>query len=139
MKQFIHVGCVYVYGDCMASFSTASIHCDKAVPDVNNRCVVNICDLDGGRTEMEKMLASVKKGDHVVVASIFTFEDPDNETAMIHRLHKLQRKGAIVHTILEPAFSLEQYDEMLKTWHISQKQRKEYLTCCGKTPYEPKA
>jgi len=134
MLQLNTAKTVYAYGGSLAACSIAINLCTNALPGVDPNRVIGVCDHDGESTELTRLLSVVRKGDHLVLASIFALDDPDNKTAMIHRLHKFQRKGVEIHTVLGPTITIDQYDEMLKIWYISQKQRREFLTCCGAHP-----
>lgn len=126
----------YAYGNTLAACSIAITLCANALPDIDKHCVTCFYDHDGSFTELDRLFSTVKKGDQVVLASLFSLDDPDDKMAMVHRLHKFQRKGVEIHTVLGPTISIEQYDDMLKIWHLLQKQKREFLICCGAHPYE---
>lgn len=134
MLQLNTTETVYAYGGSLGACSIAVNLCTNALPGVDRNDVIAVFDQEGDRTELERLLSVARKGDHLVLASLFALDDPDNEMAMVHRLHKLRRKGVEIHTVLGPSVSVVQYDEMLKIWHLLQKQKREFLICCGVRP-----
>jgi len=130
------IGRIYAYGNSFDALQVAYCLCWKAIPNIDRDNIRGKYDQIGEHTKWDELISEVRRGDHLVVASIFALELAGENNAMIHRLHKLRDKGVEVHVILEPNISIEDYDAMLKTWHLSQKQKQEFLSCCG-LPYEP--
>lgn len=124
-------GRVFAYGGTFGACSIAMNLCEKAIPGVVQDAVIPVFERDGTRAQLDYLLSTMQKGDHVILASIFTLETPDDDTAMIHYLHKLQRRGAVIHIALEPDFCIERYDQMYKTIWMMEKQKEKFLVCCG--------
>ena len=122
---------VFAYGGTFGACSIALNLREKVLPGIAQDDVITVFERDGTRTELERLLSVIHKGDHIILASIFTLEEPDDDMAMIHALHKLQRRGAVLHIALEPDFCMEKYDQMYKTMRMMEKQKENFLVCCG--------
>ena len=122
---------VFAYGNSFDAYQIAYSLCWKVVPYIDRDCIRGKYDQRGEHTKWDELISEMRRGDHLVVASIFALELAGKDNAMVHRLHKLRDKGVVVHVILEPSISIEDYDAMLKTWHLSQKQKQLFLSCCG--------
>lgn len=107
VNVFSHSSAVCVYGDTLSSCNTAFTQCTKVLPDIDRNAVVSFCDHGGGRAQLSKLISSVGRGDHVIIMSIFTLQDPGKENSIIRWLHRIRDTGATLHVVLEPDFTFE--------------------------------
>lgn len=122
---------VCVYGGTLSACNAAMTHCTKVLPDIDRNDVDAYCDHAGERTQLRKLISGIGPGDHVIIMSIFTLQDPGKENSIIRWLHRIRSTGATLHVVLEPDFTFEKYDEALKFWHLTLKQRDQFTSYCG--------
>ncbi len=106
-KSFSYAGC---FDDNAFLYTFHSV----VHPQVPTEDIIWIEDKDGDRTEFDKLVKRIKKGDVVAVASIFALEDEGKEKSILVKLRKLDRKGAIIRVALDPVFSFSQLDTMFR-------------------------
>ncbi|MBE6972602.1 MAG: hypothetical protein E7440_01820 [Ruminococcaceae bacterium] len=133
IKVDTHVARIYV--GCHSEFRVIQTQMTRAYPGISSDEGMTKLykDRPGSRKEFEKLLAEAKKGDHVVIPSVFTLADGGDEKTMIKRLRKLNSLGLYIHVAFEDDFSFASYDEMYKMQHRLQEQRKIFEELCVDT------
>lgn len=101
----------------------------RLFPD-DQKPVYEFADQQGERTEFNRLLGLLQRGDYLGISSVVALEDSGKEETIIRKLRKLDRMGVKVVVALESDFSFSGYDTMFRRQRELQNQRKWFQTCC---------
>lgn len=122
----------YSYASCFDDNSFLYTYHSSVHPGIPTEDIIWVGDKEEERTEFDKLVKRVKKGDVVAIASIFALEDDGKEKSILVKLRKLDRKGAIIRVALDPKFSFSQLDTMFRQQEHYTQQKDLYMSLSRK-------